>query len=142
MLAVWVIEHVKLPSNINLKNMAGQPTPQEQIVRLLSLPGVREETRAVLGTLLGACEDENRLSEFILESVLARLSARGPQHIAFPCCSVCRRAHPPTDAEAQLRSEALNEEGNRWLADFLLYSRSLETRPYATCGWLIQPFAC
>lgn len=114
--------HSKSASNRNFENMATQYDPQEQITRLLSVPGVRDETKAIFGALLEACENKDRLSEFILESVNAKLDAWASQRVPAPCFCGCRCIHSLEGPESRVKIESIDDEGRRWLTDFLLYA--------------------
>lgn len=102
-----LLPDAKLPSDINLKTMATQHDPQEQFTYLLNTLGIRDDTKAIFRALLDACEDKNRLSEFVLESIGARLNI-----------STFQRGSE--GFETRLMTESIDDEGRRWLTDFLL----------------------
>lgn len=105
-----LLPDAKLPSDINLKIMATQHDSQEQFTYLLNTLGIRDDTKAIFRALLDACEDKKRLSEFVLESISARLNISTFQ--------------PGSEGfETRLMTESIDDEGRRWLTDFLLYER-------------------
>jgi hypothetical protein len=93
-----------------------------QLSALLECSKIREETRAIFRALLEHCEDRVRLSNFVLESIKARISTYQP--ITVPNLTQCDCNQPVHGgwAEIEVEVEALNDEAHSWLVDFLLYS--------------------
>lgn len=106
-------------------------SPQLHLLELLQIEGVRSETYAVFTALLERCSCNQRLSDFVLQSVGEQLQEQcHPFNLATLRNLVDSTSRAAQANRAKLRAallspvaDALNHESYRWMTDFLLIGK-------------------
>jgi hypothetical protein len=123
---------LRLPLALTV-NRREMKSPQLRLLEMLQLPGVSDETSAVLTTLLHRCANDHNLSVYILQCVDETLQMQNQefnlQNVDLLLdSSACSSPLSGMLLKMQLvRSvaDALNNEATRWMSDFFLIGNDL-----------------